>query len=38
MNYLLLIPKNNRLHSYELGMFRVLTQEAQSFLVFYYFC
>ena len=38
MNHLLPITKNNRLHSYELGVFRVLAQEAQSFLVFYYFC
>ena len=38
MNLLLPTPKNNRLHSYELGVFRVLAQETQSFLVFYYFC
>ena len=38
MNHLLPITKNNCLHSYELGVFRVLAQEAQSFLVFYYFC
>ena len=31
MNHLLPITKNNCLHSYELGVFRVLAQEAQSF-------
>ena len=31
MNHLLPITKNNCLHSYELGVFRVLAQEAPVF-------